>query len=72
VTLAVIPTIKPDLKIPMTRAIEHIDECDSILIIMQKREGGMLWYAPDEGRIETASFMATSFLHWLHSRKEDD
>jgi len=71
-TLAVIPSTTSDLKIPITRAIERIDECDSILIIMQKKEGGMLWFAPDAGRIETASFMATGFLHWLHSRKESE
>jgi hypothetical protein len=70
-TLEVITTAT-DLKSPLTRAMERIEECDSILILMQKKQGGMVWFAPDNGRIETASFMATSFLHWLHSRKESE
>lgn len=54
----------------IARAVLRADECDSVLIIMQKKgEDGMLWFAPDSGRVETASFMATGFLHWLHSLK---
>ena len=70
-TLAVLPKLEntDELQRTIERATEHIHECDSILIIMQKKESGMLWFAPDSGRIETASFMAMGFLQWLHSRK---
>jgi hypothetical protein len=56
----------------LKEATELVEECDNILIIMQKKQGGMQWFAPDSARIETASFMALGFLHYLHSLKPED
>jgi hypothetical protein len=74
VSLVTIP--KPDniaeLQEVIERAEQRLHECDTILIIMQKKEGGLIWYAPDAGRIETASFLATGFLHWLHSGEDSE
>ena len=71
------PAFTIELKTSNERIAEEIDEvlrlardkssdCDSILVIMQRKRGGLLWLSNDSTRLETMCFMASSFLHRLH------
>lgn len=41
------------------QAIAKIDECDGIVILMQKKKGGLLWFAPN-----SMEFQAIVFYLW--------
>ena len=48
------------------RAKKQSIDCDSILILMQRKEGGLIYEAIPSMRLETISYLATSFLHGFH------
>lgn len=50
------------VKESLERAMKHVDECDGVVIIMQKRTNGMLWFAPDSMRAETTMFYCQMLL----------
>jgi hypothetical protein len=62
VTLSQIPARQIDLETALAMAAEHTDECDGILIIMQKKkpENGLLYYTNDEMKVETVMWYLTS------------
>jgi hypothetical protein len=49
------------------RAKEKSIGCDSILVIMQAKDGRLIYEANPSMRLDTLSFMATSFLVNLHT-----
>jgi hypothetical protein len=51
-----------NLKDVLASALERADECDHIVILMQKKKGGILWLAPDSMRLETMVFLLWSAL----------
>jgi hypothetical protein len=51
-----------DVRKTFERAMAHIDECDGVVILMQRREAGLLWFAPDTMRLETLIFYCWSAL----------
>lgn len=45
-----------DIREMFERAMESIDECDGVVILMQKKEGGVRWHAPDNMTLQTMIF----------------
>lgn len=43
-------------------AAKNCDECDSIIVLMQKKTGGIRWFALNSMRLETVVFMLWSAL----------
>lgn len=50
------------LKDPLNSALERVDECDQVVVLMQKKNGGILWLAPDSMRLETLVFLLWTAL----------
>ena len=50
------------LKDLLHSALERVDECDQVIILMQEKKGGILWLAPDSMRLETLVFLLWSAL----------
>lgn len=49
----------------LERAREKMGECDSVVILMQKKKGGILWFAPDSMRLESLIFLLwTALVHF--------
>ena len=68
-SLAVMPKAETpieDMQNVLNRACEQLDKCDNLLIVMQKKEGGLLYFAPQTARVDTMSFMATAFVQYIH------
>ena len=63
--------IATEIEDAFKRAKEKSAECDSILILMQRKEGGLLYEALPSMRLETLSYLATSFLHGFHGRQRE-
>ena len=42
-------------------------DCDCVLVIMQHKDGGIVYEANDSTRLEPLSFIARSFLIRLHT-----
>jgi hypothetical protein len=68
--LATIP--KPDTSTERLRktfddALARLEDCDEMVVLMQKKKGGILWFAPAGSKIETAVWMASSFIHEVHN-----
>ena len=45
--------------------IDRVDECDSFVVILQKKQGGLLWDAPATQRVETTVFLLECLKHDL-------
>ena len=63
---------KADLQKPFDDGMERLDDCDCVLILMQKKNNGLLYFAPDNSKIATVAWMAQSFIHHLHTLKPED
>ena len=50
----------------LEEASKRVDECDFLVVIMQKKNGGLIHFSPNE-RVATLSFVLHQFLHNLHS-----
>jgi hypothetical protein len=55
-----------NLQTVLETAWERAGECNEMVVIMQKKSGGFIFYCPEDTKIETASFLAQQFLHHLH------
>jgi len=51
----------------LQKAQEYTAECDCILILMQRNAGGVMYLANSSMRLETVSYITTSFLHKFHA-----
>lgn len=74
-TLVAMPKPEPEiakLQKSLDDAAEHLGECDCILVLMQKKDNGLLYFAPDNTTLATIGWMADSFIHHLHSLKPED
>lgn len=49
----------------LERAAPRAEECNNVLILMQKKEGGLIWAAPDNMELRDLIFMVTSFAYKL-------
>lgn len=45
-----------DMRKILDDAISRIDECDGVVVLMQKKEGGIFWLAPDNMHLQTLIF----------------
>lgn len=53
------------MRAELEKAIARLPECSDVLILMQKKEGGLFYLGPDSMMFERMVFMATSFLHGI-------
>jgi hypothetical protein len=53
------------LKAVLDKAAERVGECDSVLVLMQKKTGGVIWEAHPELDYATMLWIAQGFVHWL-------
>lgn len=51
-----------EIKDVFARALAESPNCDGVVILMQKKEGGLKWYAPDRMKLETLVFYLWSAL----------
>ena len=59
-----------EVKARLEEALQRADECDSVVIVMQKKKGGMLWYA--NSTVERGVYMLESLkLHFFRMTKEE-
>lgn len=50
------------------RAMESSDDCDDILILMQRKTGDrVLWFGRDSSTAADVVYLATGFIHWMFS-----
>lgn len=59
-----------EMRDALKRASAQVDNCDSVLVLMQKKEGGIAYFAPDSVRVESLSFLATGFVVGFHNLLE--
>lgn len=46
----------------LERALARADECDEVIVIMQKKSGGLLWFAPDQMTAANTMFLCHMML----------
>jgi hypothetical protein len=51
-----------DMRVAFEDAMKRMDECDGVVILMQKKAGGFLWFAPAMMKLETMIFYLWSAL----------
>lgn len=51
-----------DIRKVFEKAMERMDECDGVVILMQKKEAGVLWFAPDNMHLQTLIFYCCQAL----------
>lgn len=51
-----------DIPKVLADALERSSECDGIVIFMQRKSGGLLWFAPDDMKLETLVFYCYTAL----------
>jgi len=56
-----------DIRGELTRALERSDECDSVLILMEKRSGGILWFANDTSTLAKMNWLVSSMNYHIHA-----
>jgi hypothetical protein len=57
-----------DLEAALAKAAERVNECDGIVIIMQKKAptGGFLYYHNEDMKLETVVWYLTSVFSHIH------
>jgi hypothetical protein len=50
----------------LAKAGEKVEECDTILIIMERRTGGLLYFANDSATLAGMNWLCDSMKHQLH------
>lgn len=61
--LAVIEgTRAEDMRRVFEKAMEKIDDCDGVVILMQSKSEGMWWFAPDSMKLETLIFYCWTIM----------
>jgi hypothetical protein len=58
-----------ELEAALIEAAEHVNECDGVLVIMQKKSPneGLLYYHNKDMRLETTVWYLSSLLFRIHS-----
>ena len=51
-----------DIQGVLEEAKERAGECDSVVVLMQKKQGGIMWFAPNSMRFESLIFLLWSAL----------
>jgi hypothetical protein len=65
-------TKSAELQKVLDDAAKRLDECDCILVLMQRKDNGLLYFAQDGTTLATIGWMAQSFIHYLHTLKPED
>jgi hypothetical protein len=74
-SLVAMPKPQPEiaeLQSVLDEAQKRLGECDCVLVLMQKRDNGLLYFAPGGTPIATVGWLAQSFIHYLHTLKRED
>lgn len=56
----------------LEKAKEKAGECDSVLILMEKRRGGLMYLANNSVTISTMIWMVDRFKYFVHSTLASD
>jgi hypothetical protein len=51
-----------DMREVLENALARIDDCDGVVVLMQKKQGGVSWFAPDNMTLQTMIFYLWSVL----------
>jgi hypothetical protein len=46
-----------EIRAELEKATANSEQCDSVVIVMEKRGGGMLWYANDSGSLARINWL---------------
>ena len=74
-SLVAMPKPQPpiaELQKALDDAAKRLDECDCVLVLLQKKDNGLLYFANEDTPIAIIGWMANSFIHYLHSLKPED
>jgi hypothetical protein len=52
-----------EVKEELTKALARADECDSVIVVMQKKTSGVIWFG--NGTVATAVLLLESMKHRL-------
>jgi hypothetical protein len=68
-SLCKIPSRQIDLEKSLAEAAKHVEECDGIVIIMQRKNplGGFYYFANSGMRLETMIWYLTSLQFQIHT-----
>ena len=56
------------LKAVLDKAAGKIGDCDSVVVMMQLKSGGIRWEAPPEMQVQTMIFIAMGFVLGLYEK----
>lgn len=65
--VAIREDITVDIQNQLAEAMLHANECDSVLILMEKRNGGMLYYANSNCTMMAMNWLLDRMKHVLHT-----
>jgi hypothetical protein len=51
-----------DMREVLENALAHVEDYDGVVILMQKKKGGVHWFAPDNMHLQTMIFYLWSVL----------
>jgi hypothetical protein len=54
-----------DVRKSLEEALGRSCDCDNVVVIMQKKEGGLLWFSPGTRTLQETSFLVQSFAFHL-------
>jgi hypothetical protein len=54
-----------DMRKALQDALECIDECDGVVVLMQRKSGGVRWFAPDNMQLQTMIFLCHMAVQML-------
>lgn len=59
--------ITVDIQNQLSEAMRHASECDSVVVLMEKRNGEMLYYANGNCTMMAMNWLLDRMKHVLHS-----
>jgi hypothetical protein len=59
------------LKAVLDKAAERIGECDSVLVLMQKKSGGIIWEGPPEMQVQAMIYIAFGFVLGMYDQMRE-
>jgi hypothetical protein len=62
---------KAAMEAVLQTAWERAEECDEMIAVMQKKEGGYIFFCSPSTSPELACFLAQQFVHHIHRQIED-
>jgi hypothetical protein len=60
------------LRAVLDRARDRVGECDKVVVLMEKKSGGIFWEAPPEMTLANIVWLAMALVHWVYAKSRGD